>query len=178
MTVDADIYVAADSLRPPAGYEDTHTDMLTDAPAGERLEIYRHRVPAGSVQSVHGGLVAVQEATTMDPAYDTKPVMTYKAADARHEGDTTEWRIAVGIGDEYSLALKYRWPGAAPGPGRLEIRMEDGTLIREQTVELKPAANGKWNYLNSTTGTMINAGHYLVRLIAPPEIAVGDLRVQ
>ncbi|HXD78213.1 MAG TPA: glycoside hydrolase N-terminal domain-containing protein [Puia sp.] len=203
LTVGADVYVAADSAQPPAGYEDTHTRVLTDAAGGETLEVYRRRVAAGATVAAQGELAAVQEASSMEPAFDAKPVVTYKVPGAsgggpvvtglngragndagvggwsgvRVNGDTTEWRIVIGVGDEYSLSVKYRRPGNLAGRGRLEIRMEDGTLVRESPVALLPSPAGKWNYFDSTTGTMINAGRYIVRLIAPGT-TVGQLQVQ
>ena len=108
----------------------------------------------------------------MEPAYDLRPVTTYK-------GDSTKWNIEVGVGDKYSLTVKYRWT-KAPVTARLELSMEDGTLIHAGTVTLQTTAPGKWNYLNTTTGTMINAGRYTIRLFVPSREAlrVDELQVQ
>ncbi|HVS97870.1 MAG TPA: malectin domain-containing carbohydrate-binding protein [Puia sp.] len=108
----------------------------------------------------------------LEPAYDLRPVVTYK-------GDSTEWQIEVGVGDKYSLTVKYRWLKAA-APARLELRMADGTLLHRETVELRPTLPNKWNYLNATTGSMINAGHYTVRLTVPSRegLRVDQLQIQ
>jgi len=124
--------------------------------------------------------VFVQHSTGLEPAYDSRPVTTYKAAGARVSGDTTEWDMAVGVGDKYSLTVKYRYLPAVTGEGNLEVRMEDGTLIKEETVRLLTTLPKKWNYITTSTGTMINAGHYKVRLIAGTGegFTVDELQVQ
>jgi hypothetical protein len=124
----------------------------------------RRRYPAGA--RVTAKLpVFVTPATTLEPAYDSKPATAYKAVNARVAGDTAEWTISVGVGDTYSLTVKYRYMSASAGAGRLEVRMEDGTLIKEEVVRFLSTAANKWNYINTSTGTMINAGKYTVRLI-------------
>jgi beta-galactosidase len=91
-----------------------------------------------------------------------------------------EWDMSVGVGDTYSLTIKYRYLPATAEVGRLEVRMEDGTLIKEEPVSFMTTPATKWNYINSTTGTMINAGHYKIRLIAHPQdgLRVDELQVQ
>jgi hypothetical protein len=115
--------------------------------------------------------------SNLEPAYDSKPVTNYK--NARTAGDTTEWSIEVGVGDSYSLTVKYRWLGSST-TATLEVRMLDGTLIKTEPVTLATTLPAKWNYITTTTGTMINAGRYTVRLIvhAQKEFRVGELQVQ
>jgi hypothetical protein len=124
--------------------------------------------------------VFVQPATTLEPAYDSRPVTTYKAVNARVSGDTTEWDMAVGVGDKYSLTVKYRYLPPGVGVGRFEVRLLDGMLIKEESVRLLTTPANKWNYITTSTGTMINAGHYKVRLIAGTGegFKVDELQVQ
>ena len=163
VTAAADVFIGADSA---------HTLKI----------VHRQRYPAGATIALDTGryTVAVVAATTLEPAYDSKPVTTYKAANARVAGDTLEWDMSVGVGDTYSLTIKYRYLPATAGAGRLEVRMEDGTLIKEEPVSFMTTPATKWNYINSTTGTMINAGHYKIRLIAHPQegLRVDELQVQ
>jgi hypothetical protein len=130
-------------------------------PAPGATEVFSEEVPRG---------------TKLEPAYDSRQVTAYKTVNARVSGDTTEWDIAVGVGDTYSLTVKYRYLPAEVGLGKLEVRMEDGLLIKEEQVKLLPTAANKWSLFTTSTGTMINAGHYRVRLIAP--VLVGELQVQ
>lgn len=136
------------------------------------------RYPAGSAIPLSAGVTArVTPQSNLEPAFDSKPVTNYK--NARAAGDTTEWTIDVGVGDTYSLTVKYRWL-SAPVAGRLELSMADGTLLKSEQVRLATTLPAKWNYLNSTTGTMINAGRYKVRLIvhASQGLRVSELQVQ
>jgi hypothetical protein len=107
-------------------------------------------------------------------------VTTYKAVNARVSGDTTEWDMAVGVGDKYSLTVKYRYLPPGVGVGRFEVRLLDGMLIKEESVRLLTTPANKWNYITTSTGTMINAGHYKVRLIAGTGegFKVDELQVQ
>ena len=157
------------------------TSFRVTAPADVYTGQGRQRYPAGAtVPLPAGAAVRVTPVTTLEPAYDSKPVTTYKTTTARIAGDTTEWTIDVGVGDTYSLQIKYRWLNASAGAGKLEIRMADGTLIKEEPVSFATTLPAKWNYLNTTTGTMINAGRYKVRLIAPAQnqFRVDELQVQ
>jgi len=127
----------------------------------------RRRFAAGA-EVVAAVPVFVTPVTDIEPAYDAKPVVKYKA-------DSTVWTISVGVGDMYSLTVKYRVSG--PVRGKMEVRMEDGTLIKEEEVKLLATPAGKWNYFTTTTGTMINAGKYTVKLMCK-ECKVDELQVQ
>jgi beta-galactosidase len=190
VTAAADIFVAIDTglARPDwlKDFEDTRTRIGDEQSV---REVYRRQYPAGAtiVTGKTGDCTLfVQPATTLETAYDLKPVTTYKTTGARVAGDTVEWNVAVGVGDMYSLTVKYRYlPVATAGQqvgagiGGLEVRMEDGTLIKKETVKFLPTAATKWNFLSTSTGTMINAGHYIVRLIAPGEgMQADELQVQ
>jgi len=140
----------------------------------------RKRWPEGSWIVLDGRTVAVTPVSKLETAYDQKPMVSYKTARARVAVDTVEWNIETGVADKYSLTLKYRWPGAAPVMGRLTVSLENGTLIREEDVRFTTTPEGKWNYLVGSTGGMINAGRYKVRLVMPSQsgLKVDELQVQ
>ena len=127
----------------------------------------RRRFPAGA-EVVAAVPVFVEPVVAIEPAYDAKPVTKYRAVD-------TVWTISVGVGDMYSLTVKYRV--SEPITAQIEVRMEDGTLIKQEKVRLMATAAGKWNYLTTSTGTMINAGKYTVKFVCK-ECKVGELQVQ
>jgi hypothetical protein len=108
----------------------------------------------------------------LEPAYDARPVKKYKT-------DTTQWDIEVGVSDKYALTVKYRWENPDT-TATLEVRLADGTLINTEAVHLKPSLPDKWNYISTTTGTMINAGRYTVTLVVPTHenLKVDELQVQ
>ncbi len=209
VSADADVYLALDArqtarpawLKP---YEDTKTTLETDEAGGRVYRVFRRRFAAGAAVALGAGsyLVAVQRASTIEPAYDLKPSTGYKPATARvsgpgvvketvntkesltfkeASGGTVEWTIQTGVADTYSLTFRYANALARPLAARLTIMGADGKLlIKEETVELLPSKPGKWNYFATSTGTMINAGSYRVRLtgIDAAGLSVSGLEVQ
>lgn len=154
------------------------TTLRLDSAADVYTGRDHRRYPAGAMIPIKAATtVRITPATNLEPAYDSKPITNYK--NARIAGDTTEWSIDVGVGDTYSLAVKYRWLGS-PATATLEVRLLDGTLIKSEPVTLATTLPAKWNYITTTTGTMINAGRYTVRLIvhAEKEFRVSELQVQ
>lgn len=55
-----------------------------------------------------------------------------------------------------------------------------GTVMKTESMEFTNTREGKWNYFTTTTGSMINAGKYTVRITAVDAegVAVGGLDVQ
>ena len=96
-----------------------------------------------------------------------------------NQGNLT-WNISVGVADTYSLTIKYHNPSAQPLKAKLEFLSADGTLMKTEIAEFAPTKEGKWNYLNTNTGSMINAGSYQLRLTATETkgLAVDVLDVQ
>jgi len=205
----ADVYIALDAkqtIRPDwlKTYEDTKTTLETAEGGGRQYRVYRQRFAAGAVVALGTSpcLVAVQRASTIEPAYDLKPVTGYKPATARvsgpgmvketvntkesltfkeASGGAVEWTIQTGVADTYSLTFRYANQLAKPLTAKLTIMGIDGKLlIKEETVELLPSKPGKWSYLATSTGTMINAGSYRVKLAAidGAGLSVSGLEVQ
>lgn len=84
------------------------------------------------------------------------------------------------MADTYSLTIKYHNPFSKILKAKIEFLSADGTLMKTEHAEFAPTKSGKWNYLNTNTGSMINAGSYKVRLIAidAKELAIDALDVQ
>ncbi|QPH40246.1 malectin domain-containing carbohydrate-binding protein [Pedobacter endophyticus] len=185
---EADVFVAVNAnTKPLEGYEDTKTQIENSA--GEKFTVYRKRYKKHDDVSLNGDFatIAIIPPSDLPPAYDLKTVSTYKAVDAtlrgisivREElmdkqrvtfkaaqGGVLEWTIGVGVADTYSLTIKYHNPFEQVLKGKLEFLAADGTLMKTEEAEFAPTKAGKWNYLNTNTGSMINAGSYKVRLIA------------
>ena len=98
---------------------------------------------------------------------------------AASQGSLT-WQLSVGVADTYSLTLKYHNPSEQLLKAKLEFLSADGTLMKTEMVEFAPTKAGKWNYLSTNTGSMINAGTYKLKLIATESkgLAVDALDVQ
>lgn len=189
------------------GFEDTKT--FNETSDGTRYAVYKKRFKAGDRVVVGragtGAGVApvmVMPASTIEPAYDLKAATSYKAVDATLSGsgvkkgqvdgkdrvifetaspeNVVEWNITVGVADRYSLTISYNNPHADPLEGRLQFRAADGTLMKEEVVVFTPTRPGKSNYITTNTGSMINAGHYKVRLTAKDatRLSINTLDVQ
>ncbi|RXF71067.1 malectin domain-containing carbohydrate-binding protein [Arcticibacter tournemirensis] len=191
----ADVFIGLEEKEPLLswmnGYEDTKS-FITDS-ENHRFKVYRRRVEKGQLvelgKNKEGApmyTIAVLPATTIAPAYDLKPVNGYKAPLAamtagiikttvnekdaitfkKASGDTLEWTISVGVADTYSLTVKYANTFSHDLTAKLQLLAADGTLMKEETIALAPSKTGKWNYFATSTGSMINAGTYKVRLIS------------
>jgi len=217
VTTTADVYIGLDAqiTSLPAWlkeYEDTKTSLALAQDGGHMFRVYRRRFPAkasvvlGPNGSAPGKkplayIVAVNRASTIEPAYDLKPTTGYKPATARvsgpgmvketvntkesitfkePSGGALEWTFAVGVADTYSLTFRYANPLTKKLTGKLTVAYADGTLIKEEPVELEPSKTGKWNYLTTSTGSMINAGSYRVKLTATDAagLSISSLDVQ
>jgi len=185
----------------PAGFEDSKTSVTNSK--DETLNLYRKRLnPAKRIIfDSRTASVFVLPVTHLQPAYDLKTTTTYKATDgilvgkdvtksmlmdkerivfnAADHGSLT-WKISVGVADTYSLTIKYHNPTAQILKGKLEFLSADGTLMKTELVEFAPTKTGKWNYLSTNTGSMINAGSYNLRLTAVESkgLAIDALDVQ
>jgi len=188
LKADADVFVGLDkSATSFYDYEDTKTAVENSV--GDKLPVYRKRFKASDQVVLKGpiSVIAVIPPSDLAPAYDLKTVTTYKAVDATlrgtsivrealmdkqrvafksAEGGILEWTIGVGVADTYSLTIKYHNPFKESLKGKLEFLAADGTLMKTEEVEFAPTKEGKWNYLSTNTGSMINAGSYKLRLIA------------
>jgi hypothetical protein len=217
VSTDADVYIGLEAQLTmlPAwlkSYEETKTTLETNYAGSRTYRVYRKRYPTGALVELGPQgtptkaqalpyIVAVNRASTIEPAYDLKPVTGYKPATARVSGPgmvketvntkesltfkeatggAVEWTIQVGVADTYSLTFRYANQLSKPMAAKLTVAQPDGTVLKEETVELVPSKPGKWNYLASSTGTMINAGSYKVKLTATDAagLSVSGLEVQ
>src|SRR5690606_10486343 len=75
------------------------------------------------------------------------------------------WQFQVGAADVYALSIKYHNPFKEARRGYYEILDKDKhVLVPKTPIQLEPTRVGKWNYINTDTKTMINAGTYFVKL--------------
>lgn len=185
----------------PQGFEDTKTSLKNSK--DEIFHLYRKRLIPNERIIFDNRTVTVfaLPITHLQPAYDLKTTTTYKATEgtlagkgviksmlmdkervvfnAVDQGNLT-WQISVGVADTYSLTIKYHNPSEKPLTGKLTFSLADGTLMKTENIEFAPTKTGKWNYLSTNTGSMINAGTYKLKLIAidAKGLAVDALDVQ
>jgi len=172
-------------------FEQTNT-IITNA-HGKQYSVFKKRyaknssIHIGQVgQWPYPLIVAAQPASYLAPAYDLKSSTTYSAINAlnfsqgvtkelflakerlkftQNTGGSVAFQIHVGVADTYSLTLKYHNPLQRSMKGTIEVLAGDGTVMKKASaVEFAPSKSGKWSYFNTDTGTMINAGNYIVKI--------------
>jgi len=184
----ADTFVALNpNSHVPTGFEDTKTALANSN--AESFRLYRKRLNPNEriIFESRTANVFVLPVTHLQPAYDLKNTATYKATDAILKGNhiikeelmgkervtfkantdaVLTWNFAVGVADNYSLTIKYHNPFEQNLKAKLELLSADGTLMKTEQAEFAPTKAGKWNYFSTSTGSMINAGAYQLRITA------------
>ena len=189
--LNTDLFVAIKKVFPDLsdlkGYENTKTQIVTDEDGGTVYNVYRRRF--GKSESVSlkidsNRIVCFNPVDNMQPAYDLKPVTAYHA-DAVITGDdvvkrnhngricavvktnensNVQWPIQTGVADRYSITVKYYFSGKAIN-GHLQLLDAGGHIMLDKLVRFNFTREQKWNQFTITTGDMINAGNYIVKLI-------------
>ncbi|KGE14991.1 malectin domain-containing carbohydrate-binding protein [Sphingobacterium deserti] len=170
---------------------------------GEAYQVYRKVLAAGEefqVPVTALDLIAFQEQSGLQPAYDLKESANYKANAVKvfqkmdrvdflkqerlryaEDNGFLEFQMKVGVADVYSLTLKYHNEFKDSKSLTLEVRTLDGSVLKPaEKLQLDPTRVGKWNYATTTTGSMINAGTYrvIVRGLDAKAIYIDGLEVQ
>jgi hypothetical protein len=190
------------------GFTNTNTFIENDRSGIYR--VYKKRFRIGdkiklddeAVRNHEMYLIMAQPASNIEPAYDLKTVASYKAVNAGLQGpgiikgqidgkdrvifqkasseNILEWNFSVGVADMYSMTVSYNNPKAMSIKGKLQLLSADGSLMKEEEILFTPTRIGKSNYINTTTGTMINAGNYKLRLMSKDAegLSVNSLDVQ
>ncbi|HKO81664.1 MAG TPA: malectin domain-containing carbohydrate-binding protein, partial [Chitinophagaceae bacterium] len=192
VTEDADIFIGiGKDLAAPEwlkGYENTQTEITTDKNGLKSYSVYRKRFLKKSTVSHPAGndiVVAVLPVTHMQPAFDLKPVTSYRTnvavvsegvqkemfatrecAVVKSESEVTmQWPIQTGVADIYSITLKYFYPFEKELKGELQLIDGENRMMLDIPVNFTFTRTGKWNQFTVNTGNMINAGNYTAKLI-------------
>ena len=199
LTEDAFVYVAIDSIQSKPtwlnDYENTKTLLKTDDSLLSTYFIYKKKCNKDAfvtIPKINNCLILALPVSNMQPAYDLKPLINYKASNARlsigivkktvNEKDAVvfssnqskiEWNIQTGAADIYSLTFRYANTTGKDLSAKLEFAMADGTIMKTEALHFTQSKTGKWNYITTNTGTMINAGNYVVRIIAEDAVGLG-----
>jgi hypothetical protein len=204
VTADADVFIAMDSrlqlLEWLKDYEDTKTALQNTM--SESFKLYRKRFPANTnVVLGSNGTVIVNPVTTLQPPFDQKTTTGYKMDQAvtagegsarqtinkresvvftKPAGAQVDVTINTGVGDVYSITIRYTNPSTETKKGSWQLIAADGTVMKTEAIEFTNSREGKWNYFTTTSGSMINAGKYTVRITATDAegVAIGGVDVQ
>lgn len=203
----ADVYLALKSsakAKAPKDFEDTNSTLQTDESGGTIYQLYRKRY--AQAQSVNYPLFSddyllfALPISKLEPAYDLKPSKDYKPEVAKYDASLKletrlkyetltftdrskawlSWTFDTGVADVYSLTLRYINSASADIKVKLQLFSADGTLMKEEIASLSPSLEGKWSYFTTTTGSMINAGTYTLKISTPDAdgLSVSKLTVQ
>ena len=83
-----------------------------------------------------------------------------------------EMEKQTGVGDMYSLTFKYANTTGKNGTLQMRFKAMDGTLLKAETLRYTTSIAGKWNYITTNTGTMINAGNNKIQIDATNAIGI------
>lgn len=185
------------------GFENMNSRIVTDENGGTSYFVYRKQLPAGMLISLVATgecIIAEQPASNIQPAYDLKPITPYRS-DLAQIGEgikkdslngrlcciikentavSVQWPVQTGVGDIYSVTLKYYYPGSTAIKCRLQLYDAGGNRMMDEEVQFTFTREGKWNQFTVNTGTQINAGNYIVKLITEQAagLAVSGIEIQ
>ncbi|MFC6099342.1 malectin domain-containing carbohydrate-binding protein [Olivibacter domesticus] len=187
-------------------YEDTHTIVETSAHSGRNLRVFRRRLKGGSIfHFMQRNLlplypIIIVPVTKLQSAHDLKPVTTYKPSQTAIQGkidQTTflekealivrsndlsqiDWPIATGVADTYSIMFRYANETTEKKDAILILRSLDGQILHQEKLSFSPSKKDKWGYLYTNTGTMINAGKYVLslKMEGSKQLILSNLEIQ
>jgi len=186
------------------GFNNTGTKVITDENGGTVYQVYKKQLTDGEMISFDINsskmLVFKQPFSNMQPAYDLKPITQYRAKALKSNDDVVkdsvngrlcavvntnnkvsiDYAIQTGVADRYSLTVKYFSGKEQSITGKLQLLDAGETMMQEETVNFTFTRAGKWNQFTINTASMINAGNYMVRLVAEnaKRLAISSIDVQ
>jgi beta-galactosidase len=196
IAADADVFVGipAGTAMPQAlkDFEFTDTDIETDENGGKKYAVYRKRFSKHAVITLQTPgknnsmfPVVIVPANNMQPAYDLKPVVSYRSNTAlpgtgaqqgmingkdaviikTNDAVSVEWPVLIGAADIYAISVKYYNPLEKGLNATVQLAGAGGTMMPEEPLGFSFTRAGKWNSVQFNTHTMINAGNYTIKLI-------------
>ena len=184
-------------------FENTGTEIVTDGKGGTVYTVYKKKVEKNVAVNLEGlpeHIIASTPVNTMQPAYDLKVVTPYRTNVAivnkavtkdsvngrlcalvqSNEKAVIEWPVQTGVGDIYSITVKYFYDKEQPLKGKLFLYDAAGNKMMEENVQFGFTKTGKWNQFTVNTGSQINAGNYRVRLELEngKDLAVSGIEIQ
>lgn len=183
---ETDVFIGADPVLDSAkldGLEFMQTYIVTDQNGYRKYPIYRKRLPAGTEATFRFPFIAWLPASSLQPAYDLKQAKAYRTNVASFSKGvikenlsgrectivkstdevSIEWPVQTGVADIYSITLNYYYPGDTV-KANLQLVQAGGTMMQNEALHFTFTKTGKWNSITVNTGSMINAGNYIVRL--------------
>jgi beta-galactosidase len=191
-------------------YVYTGTQLVTDENGGKDHYIYCSRFAEGSEiilgnpgkedTTINMFTVAVCPVSGIDKAADQRPVRHYQAEEAGLHGpgiktgslngtgyavfqnpvnDTIAWDINVGLAGRYSFRIRYLNSGGETIPVIVILSSADGRILKREVLDL-PHYDGRWQILDTDSGSEINAGTYrlLLSVSGKGELMIDEVAVR
>ncbi len=203
-TIELDIFLAVKrSAKQPSPGELTKTELITDEDGGTVYNVYRKRYAKDKKVSLtmdQNVVLAFLPVNKMQPAYDLKPITPYRtnvavvsegvvkdsvngrwcAVIKSNAATTIQWPVQTGVGDIYSITMKYYYPKEQIVKGRVQLYDAGGNRMMDEAVQFTFTRVGKWNQFTVNTGSQINAGNYVVKLVTEngTELAISGIEIQ
>jgi len=195
----ADVFVAVpDNIAKPEWlkeFDDSKTMIENNSAKAATFAVYRKRYNKNEQVALHTQGVPVSifalPVYNLQPAYDLKPVVSYKPLQATVSADadrttvngkdavtfttnkaSVAWNINTGVGDVYSITVRYANETGKDLQALLELYAADGTLMKTERMVFTASQKGKWNYAITNTGSMINAGNYIIKIKASDAVGL------
>ena len=185
------------------GFENTNAQIITDEGGGKFYQVYRRRFAQGDSMTLNVNsnmIVCKQPVNNMQPAFDLKPITSYRtnvaipgegvnkeqfagrecAVIKSNDKVTIEWPVQTGVADIYSITMKYFYGKEQPVKGQLQLIGPGNSMMLNEPVNFTFTRDGKWNQFTINTVGMINAGNYTVRLVIENAegLAVSGIEIQ
>jgi beta-galactosidase len=185
------------------GFENTKTKIITDEDGGKKYDVYRRRFADADTMTVNinsNTIVCKQPVSNMQPAFDLKPITSYRtnvaipgqgvnkeqfagrecAVIKSNDKAAIEWPVQTGVADFYAVTMKYFYGKEQPVKGRIQLIGAGNSMMLDEPVNFTFTRDGKWNQFTVNTPGMINAGNYTVRLTIENAagLAVSGIEVQ
>jgi beta-galactosidase len=185
------------------GFENTNTEIITDEDEGKRYKVYRRRFANKDTMAFHVNfnmIVCLQPVSNMQPAFDLKPITSYRtnvaisgegvnkeqfagrecAVIKSNDKVTIEWPVQTGVADIYSVTMKYFYAKDQSVRGKLQLIGPGNSMMLDEAVSFTFTRDGKWNQFTVNTPGMINAGNYTVRLVIEKAegLAISGIEIQ
>ena len=184
-------------------FENTQTKIITDENGGTTYNVFRKRFSKGESVKLDVDarcIVAMQRVSNMQPAYDLKSITQYRTNVAivdrgvvkdsvngrfcvvirSNETVIIDYPVHTGVADIYSMTMKYFYDKQNPVKGRLQLIGAGNTMMLDEEIHFNFTNIGKWNQFTINTGSMINAGNYIVRLVinGAEALAISSVDIQ
>jgi hypothetical protein len=181
-------------------FEKTTSNIITSD--GKAWGVYKKQFSKNStfiVDPKQTSILFFNPTPTLLPAFDLKQIVSIRPVQVKMNGSavkdtintkeaivyndafaSSSWPFTIGAADVYSLTIRYANTLTKEITGSIKLYGADGSLLKSANVRFTPSKTGKWNYITTDTGTMVNAGRYslVIDAVKASGLYVSGLEIQ